>query len=156
VIALVGDALVRLTPLAVDAWAMPWTVAQWCVFVPWMLFMAYSEGYRGFQTMFAPRVVARAATLIDDPQPVRVLFAPLFVMGLFGATRKRKIVARILVVGIVALIVLVRLLPQPWRGIVDAGVVLGLGWGTVAMVVCAARALTGRPPEIDPDLPERA
>ncbi len=48
---------------------------------------------------------------------------------------------------------LVRALAQPWRGIVDAGVVVGLTWGCVAILVFWARSLLGRPPEIAPDFP---
>ena len=154
VIALVVDAIYRLWPLAVEGWTMPWSWIHWAVFAPWLVFMAYSEGYRGFQQLFAPRVVARARALLDHPRPLWIAFAPLFVMGLMGATRKRLLVSRILIAGIVVLIVIVRLLPQPWRGIVDAGVVLGLTWGTAALLWFSFAALLGRPPSIDPDLPE--
>jgi len=154
VVALVVKALWRLSPRAVEAWEMPWTTLHWAVFVPWVVFMAWSEGYRGFQQLFAPRVVARARTLIDDPNPVRVALAPLFAMGLFHGTRKRLLVSRLVVAGIVVLVLLVRLMPQPWRGIVDAGVVLGLTWGTVAIAAHGIAALLGRPPRTDPDLPD--
>lgn len=154
VVGIVGHALTRLTPLALEAWGMPWSTAQWALFVPWMVFMGYSEGYRGFQTLFAPRVVVRALALASNPRPHWVVFAPFFVMGLIGATGKRKLISRVLVVGIVVLVVAVKGLVQPWRGIIDAGVVLGLGWGTIALVVLSIRALLGTPPDIDPDLPE--
>ena len=55
--------------------------------------------------------------------------------------------------GIVGLIVLIRKLDQPWRGIVDAGVVVGLGWGLVATLWAGGRDLCGRPIAIDLDLP---
>ena len=35
---------------------------------------------------------------------------------------------------IIILVLLVRLLPQPWRGIIDAGVVLGLLLGIASIV----------------------
>lgn len=154
VVAVIGHALTRLTPLALEAWGMPWSTAQWALFVPWMVFMGYSEGYRGFQTLFAPRVVVRALALTYNPRPHWVVFAPFFVMGLIGATEKRKLISRVLVVGIVVLVVAIKGLVQPWRGIIDAGVVLGLGWGTIALIVFSIRALLGSPPDIDPDLPE--
>jgi hypothetical protein len=148
-----GSALWRLSPIAAEAVRMDLAVHQWIVLVVWVAVMGWSEGYRGFQQMFSPRVVARAIALARDPQPLRVVFAPVFCMGLFGATRKRKIVARSLTAGIVGLVLLVRMLAQPWRGIIDAGVVFGLAWGAVAIVVFAVAALGGRPPSIDPDLP---
>ena len=154
VLALVGDALWRLAPMARSGLAMDLTPTQGVFLAFWLVFMGWSEGYKGFQKLFAPRVVARALALAVDPRPARVVLAPLFVMGLFGATRKRLIVSRVLVAGIVLLVLFVRTLPQPWRGLVDAGVVLGLAWGTIALLVYSVRALMGRPPTIDPDLPE--
>ncbi|MGB5285251.1 MAG: hypothetical protein WBN29_12120, partial [Polyangiales bacterium] len=44
-------------------------------------------------------------------------------------TRRQLTVSWVFVVAIVLLIWWVRSLPQPWRGIVDGGVVLGLMWG---------------------------
>ena len=39
------------------------------------------------------------------------------------------------------------------KQLVDAGVVAGLGWGLVAILVFAARALGGRPPAVALELP---
>jgi len=36
------------------------------------------------------------------------------------------------------------MMPQPWRGIVDAGVVLGLSLGIVSVLYWFFKALTGR------------
>jgi hypothetical protein len=44
---------------------------------------------------------------------------------------------------------------QPWRGIVDAGVVVGLGIGTASIVWHAVRAMAGTPPPVGADLPDR-
>jgi apolipoprotein N-acyltransferase len=90
------------------------------------------------------------------PRPVIVVLAPLFCMGLFHATRKRLIVSWCALIGIVGLIVLVRQLDQPWRGIVDGGVVAGLGWGLVAMLWFMVRALLGHPMPVPADVPEDA
>ena len=54
--------------------------------------------------------------------------------------------------GIVTLVLLVRLAPQPWRGIIDAGVVLGLGIGSASILYFVVRALRDGPPA-PPDLP---
>jgi hypothetical protein len=69
------------------------------------------------------------------------MLGPLFVMGFFYANRRTRIVAYALTTMIVLLVVLVQRLQQPWRGIVDAGVVLGLTWGIVSLVVSLAAAL---------------
>ncbi|MEW6446184.1 MAG: hypothetical protein ACOZAQ_07920 [Pseudomonadota bacterium] len=132
---LIGWAVVRLTPVAMDAWNMPWGLAEWLLAVPWLVFMLVGEGYRGFQKGFAPRVAARARYLREQehPRPLHVLLAPLFCMGFIHATRKRRMVSFAVTSGIVVLILLVRMLPQPWRGIVDLGVVAGLAWGLLAI-----------------------
>jgi hypothetical protein len=130
---LLGAAVYRLTPWAIEAFSHPFTLFQWVLLVGFTLFMLIGEGYRGFQKNFSPRVAVRARHLAGHPTPVRVLLAPLFLMGFFGATRRRKITTWCLTSGIVLLIVGVRLLEQPWRGIIDLGVVLGLTWGLVAL-----------------------
>ena len=62
-------------------------------------------------------------------------------MGLFHAPRRVLIVSRSMVVGIVLLVVTVRQLAQPWRGIIDAGVVVGLGLGLVSLGYLFVRAV---------------
>ena len=53
-------------------------------------------------------------------------------------------------------IIVVRQLPQPWRGIVDLGVVIGLAWGLVSFLYMSALALAqGRYP-VSPEVPEQA
>jgi hypothetical protein len=115
--------------------------------------MAYFEGYRGFQRGFSPRVVVRALHLALHPRPLHVLLAPLFCMGLIHASRRRLLSSWILLVSIVAIVLLVRVLPQPYRGLVDAGVVVGLAWGLVALVGFAWAALAGSPPRVSAELP---
>ena len=63
-----------------------------------------------------------------------ILLAPLFCMGFIHATRTRKVIAFSLTLMIICFIILVRLLPQPWRGIVDAGVVVGLAIGILSLL----------------------
>ena len=48
---------------------------------------------------------------------------------------------------------LVRQLAQPWRGIVDAGVVVGLIWGVMALIAFWWRAVAGQPPAVPHDMP---
>jgi hypothetical protein len=153
VVLLLASAVWRLTPLAVEAFEEPLGVAQWGFFVPWMIFMGYSEGYRGFQKGFSPRVVVRAWSLKSRPPLHHVLLAPAIAIGWMHGTRKRLMVARILTLGIVGLVLLVKMVPQPWRGLVDGGVVLGLGWGLAALAAFTVAALVGRMPDVPADLP---
>lgn len=151
--ALLASAVVRLGKVGAAAFEFPFSWFHWLSLAAVLVLMAYSEGYRGFQRGFSPRVAARARYLRDHPEPLHVLLAPLFCMGFIHASRRRKLTSLILTSAIILLIVLVRLLPQPWRGIVDLGVVVGLGWGVVSLLAFSALAFGGRPPATDPELP---
>ena len=152
--ALLVEAIVRLTPLALEpVLAGGLTGWHWALYGASIVFMAYSEGYKGFQKQAAPRIVARALYLGEHPRRLHVILAPFFCTGLFHATRRRVIAMWLLYVGLVVLIVSVRMLAQPWRGMIDAGVVVGLSWGVVAILATYLRALAGHPPSASPELP---
>lgn len=149
VLALLGQAVWRLSGHA----AQPWidgsmTPAQITLCAAWTLFSLYAEGYRGFQRGFSPRVVTRAIHLADHPRALWVLLAPLYAMGLVHATRRRLAISWTFVLAIATVVVFMRRVPQPWRGIIDAGVVAGLVWGVVAILVFAVRR-----PDVDLELP---
>lgn len=127
---LLGRAIWRLAPLALEPWTQDlMTNAQKGIYIAWLAANAYLEGYRGFQLRFSPRVVSRAIYLGQNPRPLWIILALPFCMSLFHSTRRQMTVSWVFVVAIVLLIWWVRSLPQPWRGIVDGGVVLGLMWG---------------------------
>jgi hypothetical protein len=96
--------------------------------------MAYAEGYKGFHLAFAPRVVARASYLAQYPRIHHLLLAPLFCMCFFHTTRKRQLISIGLSCMILCFVLIARQLPQPWRGIVDAGVVVGLALGIISIL----------------------
>ncbi len=151
------SAIARLTPLALEPLqSHSMTGLQWALYVGWAVFNGYVEGYRGFQKGYVPRVVARAFWLGQHPRPLFVLLAPFFCSGLFFATRRRLITSWVLLIGIVAIVQVVRLLEQPWRGIVDAGVVVGLAYGTGYLVVHFVGVLLGRPITVTPQVPADA
>ncbi len=154
VILLLASAIVRLTPRVLELREIPLSGLQWLLLVGFVLFMLYSEGWKGFHLNFAPRVVARAAGLRRAATPLLVVLAPLVCMGYLHATRKRQLISLLLTSAIIALVLAVRLLPQPWRGIIDTGVVLGLGFGTLSIVWHWLRLdLQGIAPGIAADLP---
>lgn len=130
-------AIYRLTPIALQAFESTLHWYQWLLFAINSVFMAYSEGYRGFQKSYSPRLVARAQDLRRNATPIRLILAPLFCMGYFAAEKRRIISAWLLTSMIIVLIIVFHQLPQPWRGLLDAGVVVGLGWGVLATAVCA-------------------
>ena len=151
---LIVTAVLRLWPYVVELFAKSsLEIHHTVALVAWVGFMLYSEAYRGFHLAFAPRFAVRAAHLARQPTVLRALLAPAFCMGLLFATRKRLIVSWLLVVAIVGLVLGVRMLAQPWRGIVDVGVVLGLAAGSGSVLWFFGRALTGTAIPMAPDLP---
>jgi hypothetical protein len=149
------EAMVRLAPLAIHPLQTGMSPIAWLAYVAFALFNGYAEGYRGFQLAFSPRVAVRAVLLWREITWLRGLLAPMFLMGLIDATRRRLIANWILVFGIVCLVMLIRLAPQPWRGVVDAGVVVGLLWGTLSTLYFLVRAAFGRLPDADPEIAPR-
>jgi hypothetical protein len=152
---ILAQAIYRLAVLAiepiVDGQVTEWW--HWALYAGSVAFTAHAEGYRGFQLKAAPRIVARAMHLGREPRPLHVVLAPFFCTALFHATRRRLIATWLLYGLLVVVIVAVRQIPQPWRGIVDAGVVVGLTWGVLSIIIIYVRALAGRPPQVSPELP---
>lgn len=147
------DAINRLSRLALHALDHGLDVVHWVSLPIVVVLLAYSEGYRGFQKSFSPRCAARTWHLYRHPDLLSVAFAPLFVMGFFRATRKPLLFAWVGTSLIVLLVVILHQSPQPWRGIVDAGVVAGLSWGLVSFLYSTARTfISGRYP-VSPEVP---
>jgi len=96
---LLSSAIFRLARVAAEAFSHPFDWRHWTALVALLLFMGYAEGYRGFQQRFSPRVAARARYLRERPNLFRSALAPLFCMGFFHATRRRKIVTLSLTLG---------------------------------------------------------
>ncbi len=157
VTAYLASAVVPLGKLAQEAFmGYELTLVQWVVAIVWLVFMLRAEGYRGFQKKFAPRVAARLRYLCEHPRPLFVLLAPIFCMGYFYGTKRRLILSYSVTVAIICLILVVRQLPQPWRGIIDLGVVAGLTWGIVSIWIFSCKALTSETFPYDPEIPESA
>jgi hypothetical protein len=150
---LIGSAVYRLIPIAVDALTQTLAWYHWTSLLLLLVFMLYSEGYRGFQLGFSPRVAARAKYLRDHPRFWHVLFAPLFCMGYFHATRRRQYTSFLVTLMIVLFVILAHQLVQPWRGIVDVGVVAGLVWGLGSLVVFSYVAFASEGFDYSPDIP---
>ncbi|MDA0989627.1 MAG: hypothetical protein O3A51_02605 [Verrucomicrobia bacterium] len=151
---LLFSAIFRLGRMAIDTFAQPLFWWHWLAIVLFVPYMIWSEGACGFQRSFSPRVAARARHLRDHPRRLHVLLAPLFCMGYFHIARRRQVMVFGLTAAIVTLIVLVRHLVQPWRGIVDIGVVGGLLWGVTTVIIFATRALTAETFSHSAELPE--
>lgn len=133
ILLLLSFAVYRLAPIAFDLANFPLSLLQWCFLAVFVVYMAYAEGYKGFHLAFSPRAVSRALYLAQNPRPMHLVFAPVFCMGYIYATRKRQLMSIGLTLLILCFVFIARQLPQPWRGIVDAGVVVGLGLGIASI-----------------------
>jgi len=154
VVAVLVYAASRLATYATEALANPLTPLEWLLLAANCGVMAWAEGYRGFQLRFSPRVAARALHLYEHPTPLRLWFAPLFCVGYFGASARLKRNVWIGTALIVLAVLLFNRVPQPWRGILDAGVVVGLAWGTLSLVVAAWTTARRRQAQVPAGVPE--
>ena len=141
VIGLLGQAIVRLGAASLGALRMPWAWYHSAFIIVWIPLMVFSEGYHGFQRGFSPRVAARAADLCARPTALRVALAPLFCIGYFGIERRNQLLILGITAVMLGLVVLIHTVPQPWRGAIDLGVIAGLLWGVIALVVYVTRGL---------------
>ena len=78
VIVLLAYAVYRLFLVSLEAFELPFNWVQWLLLIGNTLFMAWSEGYKGFQKGFSPKVANRARDLLDNPRPLPVILAPLY------------------------------------------------------------------------------
>ena len=140
IVGLLVWAIYRLALISVAAFDHAFAWYHWAALLAIVPFMAWSEGWRGFQLRFSPRVAERAMTVRRQPTRRRVALAPLYAAGYFEGTRRERLGVWFGTAGILILIVLVHRLDQPWRGILDAGVVVGLSWGTIATLALSVRA----------------
>jgi hypothetical protein len=151
--ALLVYAAFSLGQYALDAAASGLAAFEWLVLAVNMVFMAWAEGYRGFQRRFSPRVAARSRHLYLHPTAVRLVLAPLFCGGFFGATAPLRRSVWIGTSLIVLAVLLFNRLPQPWRGILDAGVMVGLIWGVASLLVAAWVTFSQRRDLVAADVP---
>lgn len=135
VIGILCFAMIRLSTFATEALAHPLSTFQWVILCTWCLFMIISEGYDGFYKRIAPRVVSRAAALQREGTPLQLILAPLYCLHYFASEKKRVATAYTAIILIIVAVIIVHQLPQPWRGIVDCGVILGLLAGCIAITV---------------------
>lgn len=147
--------IIRLSGRGLEALGMELSVIQWVSLIVFALFMVYTEGIRGFQKKFSPRTAARIRLLRSEPTILRVVLAPVFAMGFFQSNKKTRIVVWVIFIMVLCLILLVSFLPQPWRGIIDIGVVLGLSWGVASFWIFTIKALTSKEFKHSPEMNEK-
>ncbi|CAN5643213.1 hypothetical protein BH23PAT1_BH23PAT1_4680 [soil metagenome] len=143
-------AIGRMAPHALEAYRSNLSALELAILLSWSVFMIITEGYMGFQKRFAPRVAARATYLLNRPKVIDIALAPLFCMGYFHAPKKRVIIIWSFTFAIVLLVVVVRQISQPWRGIIDTGVIIGLSYGLVSIYYFLGRALVTKGIHVSP------
>lgn len=141
ILILLATGIMRLIPVVFDAYAYHLTWYQWISTIFFTFFVTYLKGYRVFQLKLAPRFVNRAMNIYEHPTLMRCVLAPFYCLGYFQAPRKKQFTSLGMTVGMVIVVMLVRLLPQPWRGILDFSVVVALVWGILALPVISIRNL---------------
>lgn len=152
---LVGKSIHSLAQYSLEAIHHGLSLWQWIFLVIYAFFMLVFEGYRGFQKKFCPRTAARVLYLYNNPRPLHVLLAPFFCMGYFHATKRTKIAAIAISLLILAVVFLMReYCPQPWRGIIDFGVVLGLSYGIICFFIFCFIAFTRPNFPYSPEVPK--
>lgn len=150
--ALLLYAIVRLSMVVADGAADPWDWRHWAVAAANAAFMAWSEGYRGFQLRFSPRSAARVKWLLYHASGVSAVLAPLFAMGYFNVTRRRMVGVYGLTAFVAGAIIVVHTLPQPWRAVLDIGVIIGLTWGMASFLWSLKRTFATAGFPVSPEL----
>jgi len=145
--------IVKLAPRAWEALDAEPGFIHWAVAIINLIFMLYVEGYRGFQKSFAPRTVARAHFLFRNPNWRDLSLGPFFCMGYYRMNRRPRIGIYALTVMMIFFILLLPLLPQPWRGALDLGVVIGLSYGIATLSFFTYHAFVRNDPRYSPEIP---
>jgi hypothetical protein len=114
---------------------------EWVALVVLTAGFVYGEGVRALQRKYVPHVFLRIEQLRHAAVGYRLL-APLYAMSLIGAPRAHMAAAWAGTLAIVAAVVIISRLPEPWRGVVDFAVAAALAWATVVVLFRAARGHT--------------
>lgn len=139
VAALFGSAVFRLGGRGIETIVHGLAPLQWVALTVLTFVMVYGEGVVALQRRWVPKLIERARALRDERFGLQLL-APLYGLSLVGAPAPRLIRAWLGTTAIVTAILIVRSLPDPWRGIIDFSVAAALGWGLVSIARRAPHA----------------
>lgn len=142
ILIVLGYAVLRLSGPAVEAFAHDLRWFHWGLLAGNTALVLYAKAYRGFQKGLSPRIAARVRYLRDNPTPLRMALAPFFCLGYFHIVRRKQISIIAITIAMTSFIFVIRLLGQPWKGLIDTGVVAGLAWGFLTILAYGYRALT--------------
>lgn len=107
---------------------------EWMALAGLTLVFVYGEGFLALDRKWVPGLMRRARELKDERSVVLRLLAPLYGLSLIGAPPAKLLPSWLGTLAIVGAVLVIRVLPEPWRGIVDFAVAAALGWGLVAIL----------------------
>lgn len=107
---------------------------EWVALVLLTAAFVYLEGYRALDRRWIPAMMRRARDLRFERNTMLRLLAPLHCLSLIGVGRTALLRAWLGTAAIVAAVLVVRSLPEPWRGIVDFAVAAALAWGLAGIL----------------------
>lgn len=107
---------------------------EWMTLAGLTLVFVYGEGFLALDRKWVPGLMRRARELRDERSLVLRLLAPLYGLSLIGAPPAKLAASWLGTLAIIGAILLIRGLPDPWRGIVDFAVAAALAWGLVAIL----------------------
>ena len=93
------------------------------------------EGIDAFGKKLSPMIIGRSYTLSTSSPLHHIVFAPFYSAGYFHSSTKRKLTIWIVTMAIAGMVALTKKLSPLNRGIVDAGVVAGLGVGALCVMI---------------------
>jgi hypothetical protein len=128
-----AEAIWRLGARAMITVGTDLSVWEWLAFSMLITAFGYYEGFRALHQRFVPAVLKRAYDIGPGLAPAAL--APFTALGLVNAPKVTLRHAWISVVLIVAAVLAVRAMPEPWRGIVDGAVAVALSIGLVSMLL---------------------
>lgn len=142
VVLLFATAVVRLGARGIATIRGGLDPAEWAALAVLTVLFLYGEGVRGLQRRWVPAVLRRIDELRTERRVSHRLLAPLHAMLLVGAPKATLWRAWAGVAAIVAAVLVVRSLPEPWRGMTDFAVATALAWGLVVILAGARRLAT--------------
>mmetsp|Transcript_118553 Transcript_118553/g.187738 ORF Transcript_118553/g.187738 Transcript_118553/m.187738 type:complete len:208 (+) Transcript_118553:68-691(+) len=147
-----GQSAIELFNHVTPLFKTTFTVWQWVALVAVMLFFLHCACFT--MQYWASVLVKRAFILNAEHKVYHHLLSPFFAMGLYRANARRLLKAWGLVVFIAVIGVVVANTIMPWRGIIDAGVVLNLIGGVLGLLYNSFRAVVWKTlPRVSADFP---
>ncbi len=129
---LVARALLGMSPEIREMLATPLNAWHQIGLVVIVLVFGLAKGYFIFRRRFCRSYASRIGEL--SLPPVKLLYAvlaPLYCLNLIGAERRQLIRGYAIVTGIVLMIISVKFIPTPWRGMILMGVAAALTWAAL-------------------------